>query len=315
MKRILSAILALTLAALILCGCAETEGLTRPAETLPEEEGVEAVPVYAEKNGASIRIMLPADWEYAPVPETVAAPAFTFYPKAAPEGSIRVQYSEEFGFCAEDDMETKSVVVNGKAARATTFDGASFWKFIVLDSALGGNYVVMSFVDEAWWSEYGEEVTGILETLTVGQPFSFALTWNVYGISSYDSATGRLVKTNDATRPEDYVTELRFSSEELGEILREIAILGPENFPDEYDPYNAPDAETKTMTSPDRTLILTVREGDREKTVACRNICLTGDTGYDFSATYFLSFCKRLSERIEATDEWKALPDYEFLYD
>ncbi len=29
--------------------------------------------------------------------------------------------------------------------------------------------------------------------------FSFSLTWGCYGISSYDSRTGKLVKTTDAT--------------------------------------------------------------------------------------------------------------------
>ena len=45
------------------------------------------------------------------------------------------------------------------------------------------------------------------------EDFSFALTWGVYGISSYDSRTGKLVKTKDATNPRDYVTYVNLSDE------------------------------------------------------------------------------------------------------
>ena len=36
--------------------------------------------------------------------------------------------------------------------------------------------------------------------------FEFSFTWGCYGISSYDSETGLLVKTSDATKPELYQT-------------------------------------------------------------------------------------------------------------
>ena len=50
------------------------------------------------------------------------------------------------------------------------------------------------------------------------EDFSFALTWNCLGVSSYDSATGKLVKTTDATHPEDYVTEYRLTEQERRQI-------------------------------------------------------------------------------------------------
>ena len=34
------------------------------------------------------------------------------------------------------------------------------------------------------------------------EDFSFSLIWGAYGTSSYDSRTGKLVKTTDATHPE-----------------------------------------------------------------------------------------------------------------
>ena len=49
----------------------------------------------------------------------------------------------------------------------------------------------------------------------VPENLSFSLTWNTYGISSYDSATGKLVKTTDATNPEDYITTLQLDGTQL----------------------------------------------------------------------------------------------------
>ena len=43
---------------------------------------------------------------------------------------------------------------------------------------------------------------------TISENFDFSLQWNTYGESSYDSSTGKLIKTNDATHPELYETEL-----------------------------------------------------------------------------------------------------------
>ena len=44
--------------------------------------------------------------------------------------------------------------------------------------------------------------------------YSFSLTWNTFGISSYDSKTGKLVKTKDAPNPEDYITTHFLTAEE-----------------------------------------------------------------------------------------------------
>ena len=48
----------------------------------------------------------------------------------------------------------------------------------------------------------------------VPEDFAFALTWNCYGVSSYDSQTGRLVKTTDATTPDDYVTYYQLTDQD-----------------------------------------------------------------------------------------------------
>ena len=147
------------------------------------------------------------------------------------------------------------------------------------------------------------------------EPFSFAFTWNTFGISSYDSETGRLVKTSDATHPENYVTTLFFSEEDLSVIRQKLGELDLFSYPDTYDPYNAPDAEQRVVSKPSRTLCLSVRQGDRQKTIYAGGICIGGTEGYDEKATAFLTFCQWLQKKITDTPEWKALPEYEFFYD
>ena len=48
----------------------------------------------------------------------------------------------------------------------------------------------------------------------IPEDFSFSLVWNCYGISSYDSQTGKLVKTTDATNPKDYITYYQLTDED-----------------------------------------------------------------------------------------------------
>ena len=137
---------------------------------------------------------------------------------------------------------------------------------------------------------------------------SFSLTWNTYGISSYDSATGKLVKTTDATNPEDYVTTLELDGTPLFEIWELLWELDIETYPDEYNPHGG------LASSPSMTLILTLREGDKVKTVRADDIALSYESD-DPKGQKFLDTCKGIQDILTATEEWKALPEYEFFYD
>ena len=146
--------------------------------------------------------------------------------------------------------------------------------------------------------------------------FSFRFIWGCYGISSYDSESGKLVKTTDATRPEDYVTTHTLTWEERAEAWSLLSALELEHYPADYDPYNAPDAEQRMASEPSRDLVLTLRADGSEITVSCREICLGGVVrGYDEKARAFLAACDRLERLLTGTPEWKALPDYEFYYE
>jgi len=145
------------------------------------------------------------------------------------------------------------------------------------------------------------------KTTAVPEDFAFALTWNCYGISSYDSQTGRLVKTTDATNPDDYVTYYRLSEQDKAYIYDLIASLDIDAYPEVYDPQNG-------MSKPSMTLILTVYRNGTQKTVRAANIALSF-TSEDEKGQAFLSVCEEISNRLTATAEWASLPDYEKLYE
>ena len=67
---------------------------------------------------------------------------------------------------------------------------------------------------------------------SIHEDFSFSLTWGVYGISSYDSQTGKLVKTTDATNPEDYVTYYKLTKEDKEAIYNLLTSLDVNSYPD-----------------------------------------------------------------------------------
>lgn len=139
--------------------------------------------------------------------------------------------------------------------------------------------------------------------------FSFAITWNTYGTSSYDSATGKLVKTTDASAPDDYVTTLYLDEMQLFKIWELFSKLDIDTYPDEYDPY----CET-VHSDPSITLILTLRNGDRVKTVRAEGIAIAQKPD-NAKGQSFIDTCQAICDILTATDEWKSLPEYEFFYD
>ncbi len=144
------------------------------------------------------------------------------------------------------------------------------------------------------------------DPIAVPKDFAFSLTWNCYGVSSYDSGTGKLVKTTDATNQDDYVTYYSLTEADKEYIYNLIAPLDISSYPDEYDPQNG---ESK----PSMTLILTVIQNGTEKTVKAEHIALSFESK-DEKGQAFLSVCEAIRDRITSTEEWKALPDYEHYY-
>ena len=142
--------------------------------------------------------------------------------------------------------------------------------------------------------------------LLVPDDFSFALTWGVYGISSYDSETGKMVKTSDTTNSEDYTTYCQLSDEDMEYIYNLIVALDVYSYPEEYDPQAG-------FSQPWRTLILTVRVDDEEHTIKAEYV---SDMMFseDEKGQLFLDTCEAISNRLELTRAWMGLPNYPTRY-
>lgn len=139
--------------------------------------------------------------------------------------------------------------------------------------------------------------------------FDFSLTWGCYGISSYDSQTGKLVKTTDATHPEDYVTTYQLTEEQKKQIYDWIEDLQVTGYPDTYNPH--PDG---LLSSPTMTLILSVQTDTVQKTIQAKDIAISYDTK-DEKGKKFLTVCGDIETMLKDTEEWKAFPEYEFFYE
>ena len=148
--------------------------------------------------------------------------------------------------------------------------------------------------------------------VTVPEDFCFSITWGCYGISSYDSATGTLIKTKDATHPEDYITTLHLTEEQLKEaylkLTEEIDLYA---YNHKYNPFPSGYA-----SSPTQTIILSIKENGKEKTVLCENIPFGDESKMkNKKARRFMRVKDEIVDMICDTKEWKSCPDYEFGYD
>lgn len=155
---------------------------------------------------------------------------------------------------------------------------------------------------------WAKEKAGVITPSANYPNYSFSLTWNTYGISSYDSKTGTLIKTKDATNPKDYTTNLKLTEKQYSEIWKLIKSLDIESYPDNYNPHKG------AASTPYMTLILSMKADGIDKTITVKETVLSYETN-NTKGQKFLDTCKGIRDIITATDEWKALPEYEFLYD
>jgi hypothetical protein len=139
--------------------------------------------------------------------------------------------------------------------------------------------------------------------------FSFSLTWEIYGVSSYDSTTGRLVKTDDVADKENYETTHILTAQEKLSIFKIVEELGVYSYPDEYNP------TLGIGSDPYQTLILSVHKAPDyiPKTITASEVALGDATSK--KGQRFMDACQSIADVLENTEEWKALPDYPYLYD
>ena len=147
--------------------------------------------------------------------------------------------------------------------------------------------------------------------------FSFSITWGTNGISSYDSRSGKLVKTSDATDVSKYTAYVKMSNSELQTVYRCLfSDINIARYPDSYDPFNAPGAPESIMSEPNQTIIISVTKNGATKTVKCEKIAYARlDECYCDEAKAFLTAVREIIDLITSFPEWEAFPDYEFFYD
>ena len=182
-------------------------------------------------------------------------------------------------------------------------------------SDMAGWFVIVEVLDKDLESITDYDAKMVTETFELPDDFAFSIVWGCYGISSYDSKTGNLVKTKDATDVSKYTSTVQLTEAQMTEVYRilfsEIDIF---EYPDSYDPFNAPDAEIRVASEPNQTIIISVTANGRTKTVTCNEVAL-GSTGYCEEARAFMDAENKIVELITSLPEWAAFPEYEFFYE
>lgn len=140
------------------------------------------------------------------------------------------------------------------------------------------------------------------------EDFRFSLVYGVCGDLSYDSETGELVKQRVATHVEDYTTTYFFTEEQKYAVYNQIVRMDPASYPDEYNPI-----ADGIASEPSYEIVLTVTYNGITKTITCHDIAI-GAAPRDEQGEKFLAVLDAITEILYASDEWQALPDYEFFY-
>lgn len=140
------------------------------------------------------------------------------------------------------------------------------------------------------------------------ESFSFSLEWGNHG-QSYDSRTGSLIKETGPVEhtPEDYTTAYLLTEEQKQQIYDLLEELDVTSYPTAYDPQSG-------TSFPSMSLILSVNTDTVQKTIAARHIACRYSSK-DAKGQAFLSACKAIIDLLEQTEEWKALPDYDYFLD
>jgi len=153
-----------------------------------------------------------------------------------------------------------------------------------------------------------------LSDIELPNDFKFSITWNCYGVSSYDSKTGKLIKRSDADNVKKYTTYVKMSENELKLVFKYLCVdINLFDYDDSFDPFNDPTSENKIWSSPQQTLIISITKNNETKTVSCIDVPL-GDEGYNEKANNFLLAHSNVVTLITSFIEWKNIPEYEVYF-
>lgn len=166
-------------------------------------------------------------------------------------------------------------------------------------------------------AELSLDITEAYSGIELPSDFSFSLVWSTYGISSYDSQTGKLVKTKDATDVSKYTDYVKLSRYKLEQVYKYLFMdIDITEYPNIYDPFYNPENGIGLVSEPSQTIIITATANGITKTITCEDIAFGSlDEGYGDEGKSFLSAIDNITALLTSLPEWKAFPDYEFLYD
>lgn len=116
-----------------------------------------------------ISLSLPDGWSYELCPidsDSIMCGMYGihFYPESVTEGYIELVYMDSFGVCGTG-LETENAMIAGNTADIGTYDGHMYWDFISFRDEYEG-IVALTYSVDTWWSEYGDQVMDILNTVS-----------------------------------------------------------------------------------------------------------------------------------------------------
>ncbi|MCM1102218.1 MAG: hypothetical protein NC079_10490 [Clostridium sp.] len=172
-------------------GILQTENVPAGDEGLPGETGSGGdgnIPAEQESprevsqggRAGTIYLTLPEDWECELCPDEGLRSGeygIRFWPADAPEGVVELGYQDFFGVCGTG-LAMEKITLAGDPATVGIYDGHGYWDYVSWRESKKG-IVALMYVDEEWWSEYGEQVRAILDTLrfdtSVAEPIGLTL--------------------------------------------------------------------------------------------------------------------------------------------
>ena len=143
------------------------------------------------------------------------------------------------------------------------------------------------------------------------EEFSFGLDWGVQLDSSYDSKTGKVVKTNKVIerKPEEYITTYQLPN--LEEIYNKVKKMNPYSYARDFDPFKS---KYHIQSIPSTNYYLVIDD----KIIEVKDFPIgvgADDKSLSSKGKKFIELVYLIIDTVQASDEWKALPDYEVLYE
>lgn len=140
------------------------------------------------------------------------------------------------------------------------------------------------------------------------EDFSFSIIWNTFGVSSYNSKTGELIKYSEAKEPSLYKTSLFLSNEDTMNIYDKLHNLNFANYNETLSSSNF------YQSIPFSNLSISVTTSKISKTLSANEVGNV-ELAKNESAQIFLDTINFIVNIIESSAEWIALPDFEIVYE